>query len=181
MAVLPYTAEYADYVDAPPQRVFSHIDDPSRLASHMSSSSWRMGGGRMRFDFDDGRGQRVGSVMRLSGRILGASLSVTEAITEYLPPYRKVWETMDEPRLLVIGRYRLGVELSAEGAGSKLRVFLHYALPHGRFTRLAGRLLSRYYANWCTRQMVLDTAQRFAAQRATALQRTPYERPSHGQ
>ena len=52
MRVRHYETE--SLVPASPDRVFAHIDDPARLASHMTESSWRMGGGSMRVDSEPG-------------------------------------------------------------------------------------------------------------------------------
>src|SRR5262249_9720047 len=61
--------ESSGVVQAPVDRVFAYVDEHTRLSSHMSQSSWKMGGGRMVIELDAGRGQRVGSRIRLTGRI----------------------------------------------------------------------------------------------------------------
>jgi hypothetical protein len=92
-------------------------------------------------------------------------LAVEEVVTERKPPHRKVWETMGSPQLLVIGPYRMGVEVTPEGQTSRLRVFIDYALPERAPARWLGRLFGRYYARWCTRQMVDDAVTYFASGR----------------
>lgn len=159
--MLPFRYETNGLVQSPMDQVFAHIDDHTRLSSHMSEPSWRTGGGRMKTELDEGRGQRVGSRIRLSGRIFGVELSVEEMVVERNPPHRKVWETTGAPRLLVIGHYRMGFELSAQGTGSMLRVLIEYALPDGPPGRWLGRLFGRYYARWCTQQMVEDAIKHF--------------------
>jgi hypothetical protein len=85
-------------------------------------------------------------------------------VTECAPPRRKVWETVGTPRLLVIGPYRMGFEVSPEGAaGSRLRVFIDYALPTGAPARWLGRALGGAYARWCTHRMVRDAVSHFGA------------------
>ena len=123
----------------------------------------------METQIDAGRGQKVGSRIRLSGRVFGVELSVEEIVVERDPPRRKVWETTGAPKLLVIGLYRMGFELSAQGNGSMLRVFIEYALPERAPARWLGRLFGRYYARWCTRQMVDDTVHHFEARSGTQL------------
>jgi polyketide cyclase/dehydrase/lipid transport protein len=155
--------EASAFVAAPPESVFAYADDPARLSSHMSKSSWMMGGGRMKTELDAGRGQSVGSHICLSGRVCGLELSVEEIVTERVPPQRKVWQTTGSPRLLVIGHYRMGFEISSQANGSFLRVYIDYALPEDAPARWLGFLLGRYYARWCTRQMVHDTVEQFAS------------------
>ena len=155
--------ESSALVSASPERVFALIDDHERLSTHMSQSSWRMGGGRMNTVLDERRGQRVGSHIRVSGRVLGLELSLDEVVTERQPPTRKVWETVRSPRLLVIGPYRMGFEVTPSGSGSLLRVFIDYAMPPSWPARWLGRVLGGYYAHWCTRNMVNDAVRQFAS------------------
>ena len=121
----------------------------------------------MQTELDEGRGQDVGSRIRLSGRVFGVELSVEEIVVERNPPHRKVWETTGTPKLLVIGHYRMGFELSRQGNGSMLCVFIEYALPEKAPGRWLGRLFGRYYAGWCTQQMVDDAVRHFQTHPAT--------------
>jgi len=66
--------------------------------------------------------------------------------------------TTTEPKLLVIGRYRMGVELAQIAETVRLRVWIDYDLPTGWFTRLLGRLLGGLYAQWCLDQMLRDAS-----------------------
>ena len=160
---LPHHDESGALVSASPERVFALIDDPERLSSHMSRSSWRMGGGRMTTVLDERRGQSVGSHIRVSGRVLGIELSLDEVVTEREPPTRKGWETVGSPRLLVIGPYRMGFEVTPSGSGSLLRVFIDYAMPSSWPARWLGRVFGGYYAHWCTQNMVNDAVRQFAS------------------
>lgn len=155
--------ERSAFIRAPVEAVFAYVDDPTRLSSHMNQSSWRMGGGRMAMALDAGQGQTVGSRIRLSGRVLGMELAVEEKVTERSPPYRKVWKTTGSPKLIVIGQYRMGFEVTPEGSGSRLDVFIDYALPERAPVRWLGYLFGGYYARWCTQQMVNDAVQYFAS------------------
>ena len=143
--------------------VFEHLDDHRRLSSHMSKSSWMMGGGRMEVELDADRGKKIGSRIRLAGRAFGIELSVEEVVIEHDPPRRKVWETTGSPRLLVIGHYRMGFELSPRGSDSATRVFIEYALPAQAPARWLGRLFGGCYARWCTRRMVNDAVEYFGS------------------
>ncbi len=49
----------------------------------------------------------------MTGTILGMRLCVEEAILERRPPSRKVWETTDSPRLLIVGSYPMGFDIEA--------------------------------------------------------------------
>lgn len=121
-----------------------------------------MAGGRMNIDQDEGRGQKVGSRIRIAGSVLGINLAVDETVIERDPPRRKVWETIGVPRLLVIGHYRMGFEVTPTDDAARLRVFIDYSLPARSVSRWLGYLFAGYYAKWCTESMVDDAAKSFA-------------------
>lgn len=157
MAAYPFHAEAEGDLHADVDRAFTWLDDHRNLASHMDRPRSAMGGGQMHLDLDARGGHAVGSRMRLAGTFLGLSLDAETCVTQREPPRRKVWETVGDPRLLVIGRYRMGFELTQESAaGSRLRVFIDYALPQGPLAKLAARPIASMYARWCTSQMVRD-------------------------
>ena len=153
---------------APPEQVFAFADDHSRLSSHMNDSSWMMGGGRMSVVADEGGGQAVGSHIRLGGRVFGVRLFLDEVVTRRQPPFHKVWETVGMPRLLVIGAYRMGVHITPDNDGSRLRVFIDYERPTGRATYWLGRLFGGVYARWCVRQMLAGASAHFAVRKGAA-------------
>lgn len=155
-------------VRATPREVFAFTDDHARLASHMSRRSWAMGGGAMTIEADERKGRSVGSKLKLSGSILGVRLEVEEMVTERTPPWRKAWETIGEPRLIVIGAYRVGFAIEDLGDASRLTVTIDYELPRRSASRWLGRLFGRQYARWCTERMAQDTARHFRAASAAA-------------
>lgn len=160
-SMLPFHFETVVELNAPANAVFSHLDDHSRLSAHMSKSSWMMMGSHMAIEFDAAQGRAVGAIIRLRGRVLGIPLSVEEIVTERSPPSRKVWSTTGRPRLLVIGPYRMGYEITPKARSSQLRVFIDYALPDGPVSNWLGHWLSNFYAHWCTQSMADDAAMHF--------------------
>jgi hypothetical protein len=157
----PSHAEFSGPVATGANALFAYLDDPARLSAHMGRRSWRMGGGRMDVSVDDGHGRAVGSHIVLEGRAFGLRLELDEVIVERKPPEAKSWETVGEPRLLVIGAYRMGFAIRPLGRGSMLRVFIDYASPGRGVSRWLGRIFGTAYARWCTRAMVTDAAAHF--------------------
>jgi hypothetical protein len=145
---------------ASPATVFARLDDQTRLAEHMGKSSAMMGGGRMTYDMDAAKGQAVGSHIRMDGEAFGLKVSLDEVITEREPPRRKVWETVGEPKLIIVGRYVMGFELEPGAGASRLRVWIDYAPPAKGLGRLAP-WLGAFYARWCVDQMVQDAVRHF--------------------
>lgn len=151
---LHHRSEVDVAVDA--HSLFAHLDDHRRLAGHMEKPSLMMAGATMRVETDALQGQTVGSVIRITGRVLGVDLVVEEVVTERVPPLRKTWETRGEPRLLVISSYRMGFIISPQNNCSRLVVFIDYQLPPRGFGHWLALLFGRIYAAWCTRRMATD-------------------------
>ena len=101
--VLPFHVESSGVVNASAEAVFSRLDDPTLLSSHMSRSSWMMAGSRMALELDTSQGRAVGASIRMGGRVLGIALSLEEIVTVRNPPRLKIWETTGMPELFVIG------------------------------------------------------------------------------
>ena len=141
------------------EEVFAFIDDHARLSSHMNKSSWMTGGGRMHTSVDAGHGQEIGSHIRMSGKAFGITLFLDEVVIYREPPYMKVWETVGEPKLLVIGHYRMKVKIEPWEEGSLLGVSIDYDLP--TVNVWLGKLFSGFYAKWCAQQMIKDVCNHF--------------------
>ena len=154
-----------------PSDVFALLDDQIALGAHMSRPSAMMAGGRMDYELDATQGKAVGSVIRMSGTMLGLRLSVTEKITERAAPIHKAWETQGRQNMLVIDAYRMGFEIQLEGEGSRVRVFIDYRLPRSAFSFMAASL-ARIYARWCVGQMAEAAVKRFGKLEASAPTRT---------
>lgn len=146
-------------VASPPARLFAALDDHKRLARHMEKPSLMTAGATMRLTTDARHGQAVGSVISMSGRVLGVRLALDEVVTEREPPFKKTWATRGQPRLLVISGYRMGFTIAPRGGGSHLAVFIDYGLPERGFAWLLGKLFGTAYARWCTRRMAADATQ----------------------
>lgn len=111
---------------------------------------------------DAQQGRSVGSHIVIRGRVFGLRLHLDEVVTVREQPLTKRWETVGEPRLLVIGPYRMSFDLMRVNSTAQLRVAIDYGLPRAGISRVLGRLFGRSYAKWCTQQMVRDAQLSFA-------------------
>ena len=148
--------ESSGAVQATMSDAFRVLDDPTGLSRHLSERSWKLGWGKLTTIVDEQWGRVVSSHVVRRGRAFGTVLFLDEVVIERDMPKRKVWQTVGEPRLLVIGAYRMGFEITPTESGVRLHVSIDYELPAHGLSRLLGYLLGRVYAKWCTRQMVLD-------------------------
>ena len=151
-----YERQYSNAaaLKASAEDVFAFADDFTKFSSHMDTSSLMMMGSSMQTSLDEGRGQVVGSLVRMTGRMLGIDLALEEVVQVREPPRRKEWETVGHPRLLVIAGYRLGFDIAPAGEYANLRIFIGYNLPSSPGLRLLGYVFGPLYARWCVRQMV---------------------------
>ncbi len=157
----PFSAEARGLVEAPAEVVFAFLDDQENLSSHMSKPSGMMLGTTMNITMEPDHTKRVGSRFGFRGSLLGVPLKVDEVVTSRTPPSSKTWETTEEPKLWVIGRYGMGFEVVPQGSRSELRVYIGYDRPAGILGGVLGRLFGPAYARWCTRIMVNDAAKHF--------------------
>jgi len=167
MESFPHHFEDTVEVSAPVETVFARLDDQRHLSAHMSKSSWMMIGSRMDLELDEADGRAVGSKIGLRGRVLGIPLSVDEIVTVRTPPTLKIWETIGDPNLLVIGRYRMGFEITLRGGSTMLRVFIDYAPPNAAGFRWLSKVFGVLYAKWCTTRMTRDAAWHFSLDRGS--------------
>jgi len=163
MDALPLHQQATATIARPVNEVFTFLDVHENLSAHMSKPSPWMGGGSMRTTIDAGQGRAIGSVIRLEGQVFGFSLRVAEVVVERVPPYRKIWETLGLPTLLIIGRYRMAFQLKAVSAhATQMTLTIDYALPSSGIARLLGFCFASIYARWCVNRMVSDTLANFA-------------------
>ena len=148
-------------INSSPENVFSFADNHNNFSSHMNKSSWMMGGGMMKAEVDEGKGQKIGSHIRMDGKIFGINLFLDEVITEREVPHRKAWETVGDINLIVIDHYKLGFEIIPENNKSKLRVYIDYNLSKSLRTKWLGFLFGGMYAKWCVGQMINGTYEHF--------------------
>lgn len=158
-------AECTTIVAAEPAALFGWLDDPRHLGSHMRRHSWRTLGTTMDYCFDSLEGRAVGASIRLVGDLWGIKLKVDEVVIERAPPVRKAWATVGNPRLIVIGHYRMGLRVSAAAGGSRLTVDIDYQVPQWPAAVVARWAASRY-ADWCVRRMAADAAEHFRMPRS---------------
>src|SRR3990167_8111112 len=153
--------EQSVVVEASADKVFAYVDDLRNFSSHMNQSSWMMGGGYMKTETDKGGGQKVGSHIRMKGKVFGINLFLDEVITIHNPPFKKEWQTVRDISLLVIGHYKLGFDIVPQNNSSLLKVYIDYSLPRSFKARWLGILFGKMYAKWCVNQMIGGVKKQF--------------------
>lgn len=112
----------------------------------------------MTTETDAGRGQAVGSHIRMKGSAFGMTIELDEVVIEHERPRLKSWQTVGDPKLVVIGNYRISVTLEPSADGTGVRIRIDYDLPRVAWL---GRLFGRTYAKWCIDQMLKGVTKQF--------------------
>ena len=162
MQELPRHYEDSLIIPVSAEDVFAYADDFKNFSSHMNKSSWMMGGGRMETKVDEANGKAVGSHVSMSGKVFGIELYLDEQVTKREVPHYKEWQTAGNPKLLVIGHYRMSFEINPKNNGSNLKVSIDYDLPKSLGGSLLGSIFGGMYAKWCVQQMVNGTKEHFS-------------------
>ncbi len=155
--------EESMFIKASVEELFAYVDDHKNFSSHMNKSSWMMGGGSMQTQIDEEKGQKVGSHIRMHGKVFGITLFLDEVIIKYEVPFHKEWQTVGDLKLLVIDHYKLGFEIEPKDNGSNFKVYIDYYLPESPGTRILGYLFGGMYARWCVQQMIKGASNQFRA------------------
>jgi uncharacterized membrane protein len=155
-------------IAAAPETVFAHVDDFQNVGSHMTERSMAMVGNHLRLDRLSENATGVGARYRWHGRIAGLTVDLTEVVTEWVPNRRKVWETVGQPRLIIMSGYRMSFTVAPTSAGTVLTITIEYERPGSLVGRVLGWLLGDAYSRWCLRRMCRDARKALEKGRAPA-------------
>jgi Polyketide cyclase / dehydrase and lipid transport len=153
---LEHRLEETTTIPAPPARVFAWLDDPQNTGWHMSRPSLAMLGGALRVERLSAMAAGVGATYRSWGHVLGLRIDFTTTVVRWVAGQEKVWRTIGDPRLIVIGPFEMRFALEPIDGGARLIMAVEYDLPASVLGRLLGRVLAAPYARWCLRRMCRD-------------------------
>lgn len=151
------------FIPASVEDVFDYADEHANYYSHVIKFA-RLLGGRMNLEMDEGRGKSVGSRIRVSGKILGKSLSLEEVITSRQAPFGKAWESVGNPAFLIVGQYRYEIQIKRQASGSMLSVVFDSNPPEA--SGWLRQWFSQVYSKACAREMAKSTRNYFKKHRA---------------
>jgi hypothetical protein len=143
-------------IGVPPAVVFAWIDDPRNTGWHMSRPSVAMLGSVLHTEQVSSNESGLDATYRSHGRILGLPIDFTARVTRWVPDREKVWRTIGEPRLIILGAFEMQLTTAPEGDDCRLTAGIDYTLPKSLAGRLLGHLLARPYSRWCLRRICRD-------------------------
>lgn len=148
--------EESVWISSSPPVVFAWLDDPRNTGWHMSRPSMAMRGSVQRTEQISTNPSGLGAAYRSRGRIMELPLDFTARVTRWMPDRQKVWRTIGEPRLIVLGAFEMRLTVTPEAGGTRLVAGIDYTLPTSWAGRLLGRFLARPYSRWCPRRVCRD-------------------------
>ncbi len=153
-------------IGAPAHQVFAFMDDVKNVGFHMSGrSSMPMMGSRLEIAILSPQSTGVGATYRMWGRMMGLTIDFSETVTKYIAGREKVWETIGEPKLLIMSSYVMRVAVNPLSLSScRLTISLTYAPPRSIFWRFVSALVGDWYARWCLKSMCQDAKAAMARQ-----------------
>jgi hypothetical protein len=143
-------------IPALPARVFAWLDDPRNTGWHMSRPSLAMLGGALRVERLSAMATGEGATYRSWGRVLGLRIDFTTTVVRWVADREKIWRTIGDPRLIVIGHFEMRFGIGPVDGGARLTMGLGYGLPSRGCGWLLGLALATPYAKWCLRRMCRD-------------------------
>lgn len=143
-------------IHAPPEAVFAHVDDLRNVGWHMRERAMALMGSRLDLEQLSDNATGIGARYRWHGRIAGLTVDLTEVVTEWVPNRRKTWETIGNPRIVLMSHYRMRLTVSPLDHGTLLAFDIQYDPPRSFWGRMLGWLLADWYSRWCFRRMCRD-------------------------
>lgn len=144
-------------IRAPVKSVFRYMDDLSKTGMHMSENSMMMMGSKLKLEHVSGPEKGMGATFRWKGKTMGFPLDFTVRVTKWAENEEKVWETVGNPQLVILGWYLMRLRTVADGEGTRVSLEIRYRRPERLFYKLLSVLFARVYAEWCLSRMLNDT------------------------
>jgi hypothetical protein len=83
-------------------------------------------------------------------------IDFSETVVKYVKNKERIWRTIGEPKIIIIGDYEMGFRLTPSHDGTRLKIYISYDLPKPLFGKILGWLLSGWYSKWCLNNMATD-------------------------
>lgn len=140
-----------------PEKAFAYMDNIGNTGMHMTKSSMPMMGSKLELKQLSENATGLNSKFRWFGKMMGFTMDFTVVVTKWIKDKEKVWETIGEPKMIILGWYKMHLVLSPEGKNTKAELSLAYTKPTGLFFKFIAFFLAPFYANWCLNNMLQDS------------------------
>ena len=140
-----------------PEKVFEYMDHLGNTGMHMMESSAMMMGSKLELEQLSKNETGLNSKFRWYGKMMGIKMDFTAVVTKWIKPQEKVWETVGKAKMIILGWYQMRLLLTPQGPGTLAKLSISYTYPENLFGRILAFFLSRWYSNWCLKNMLNDS------------------------
>ena len=140
-----------------PEKVFEYMDNINNTGMHMTKSSKPMMKSRLELKQLSENATGLNSKFRWFGKMMWFTMDFTVAVTKWIKNKEKVWETIGEANMIIMGWYQMRLVISPEGANTKAELSIAYTKPKNIFFKFIAFFLAPLYANWCLNNMLKDS------------------------
>ena len=151
------TIKRKEVYDAPPEKVFSCIDDLGVTGMHMTKSSGMMMGSKLNLEYLAANHTGLGSKYRWTGTMMGMKMDFTVEVTKWIEGVEKVWETIGEAKMIIYSWYRMHLLVYPNGNITHAELSISYEKPKGWFAKIISFFFADWYCNWCLKNMLSDS------------------------
>ena len=144
-------------IEASPERVFDALDDLGVTGMHMTQSSAMMMGNKLHLKYLTENQKGLGSKYRWRGKMIDMNMDFTVEVTKWIKGVEKIWETIDEAKMIIYSWYRMNLLVSKDGDKSLVELSITYKKPKGWFAKIISFLFADWYCRWCLNNMLNDT------------------------
>jgi hypothetical protein len=90
-------------IQSAPERVFAYMDNLGNTGMHMMESSSMMMGSKLHLEQLSQNATRLNSKFRWFGKMMGIKMDFTVMVTKWIQAKEKIWETIGETRMIILG------------------------------------------------------------------------------
>ena len=144
-------------IHAIPEKVFTYMDNIANTGMHMTKSSKPMMGSKLELKQLSLNATGLNAKFRWFGKMMWFTMDFTVVVTKWIKDKEKVWETIGEAKMIIMGWYQMRLVISPEGANTKAELSIAYTKPKNIFLKFIAFFLAPLYANWCLNNMLNDS------------------------
>ena len=142
-----------------PEKVFGYMDNINNTGMHMTKSSKPMMGSKLKLKQLSENATGLYSKFRWYGKMMWFTMDFTVVVTKWVKDKEKVWETIGDAKMIILGWYQMSLAISPTFAGryTKAELSIAYTKPKNYFFKFIAFFLAPLYANWCLNNMLHDS------------------------
>ena len=144
-------------IHSSPENVFTYMDNIGNMGMHMTKSSMPMMGSKLVLKQLSKNATGLNSKFRWTGKMMGITMDFTVVVSKWIKDKEKVWETIGEAKMIILGWYQMRLVILPERENTKAELSIAYTNPKNIFFKIIAFFLAPFYANWCLNNMLQDS------------------------